>query len=344
MHSSSKLPVSRRALSLARGAGSLLLLAPVLGAIGGGCIASSADVAAEDPQATTDALLASESIARAEKWVKVGLHYCQAPNHERDYDAACATYCNRHDDAQWDPYRSDCSGLVSWAWQLPAPGRVTGELAPFQSDITHTISASSLRAGDAVNNSEHVMLFKAWVHHGTRATFIEEPGCSSATPYAHELTSNVSIHGDTIDVDWNGMTFTAIRYNGIKSAPPAPTEKAPAKPTAKCGILHAGEGLLRGESMPSCDGRFKLSMQHDGNLVLYEGKKALWATATNATDVFDVVMQHDGNLVVYSAHSAPLWASHTNGHQGAHLSVQDDGNLVVYKNGKPDWASNTCCH
>jgi len=88
----------------------------------------------------------------------------------------------------WDPYRSDCSGFVSWAWDLPAPGRTTGDFAPFTTDLTHTILGTDLRPGDAVNNSNHMMLFKEWVTKPTKATFMDEPGCSSATPYAHEFT------------------------------------------------------------------------------------------------------------------------------------------------------------
>src|SRR5437016_1896449 len=68
-----------------------------------------------------------QSIARAMLWVDAMLHYCQAPNHQRDYDAACPTTCDRQDNVDWDPYRSDCSGFVSWAWGLPAPGRVTSQ-------------------------------------------------------------------------------------------------------------------------------------------------------------------------------------------------------------------------
>lgn len=111
---------------------------------------------------------------------------------------------------------------MSWSWGLPAPGRVTGQFAPFQTDITHAIQASDLRAGDAVNNSEHVMLFKAWVTPGKTATFIEEPGCSVSQPYAREWTSNVSISGTSIHVDYNGMTFTAIRYNSLLPPNSAP--------------------------------------------------------------------------------------------------------------------------
>ena len=83
-------------------------------------------------------------------WVDAKLQYCQAPNHQRDYDDACSTYCDRTDNPECDPYRSDCSGLVSWSWALPPPGRTTWMFVPGAYDISKTISAASLRAGDAV--------------------------------------------------------------------------------------------------------------------------------------------------------------------------------------------------
>ncbi len=202
-----------------------------------GCSASPEDVSASDESA----LSRTDAIARAEQWVAVELPYCQSINHAHDYDVSCSAICNRVDNAAWDPYRSDCSGLVSWAWGLPAPGRVTTELAPFVNDITSTIDASQLQPGDAVNNNEHVMLFKAWNTPGSIATFIEEPGCSSSTPYAHEFTSNVSISGDTIHVDYNGMTFYSIRLNGIASSS-APQATIPTFPNNRVVATKSGNG------------------------------------------------------------------------------------------------------
>ena len=203
---------------------SILGAALAAASFAGGCVAQPAS--ADGEVSTLDSsITANATISRAEEWVTAQLHYCQSANHARDYDTSCSTYCERTDNSAWDPYRSDCSGLVSWAWELPAPGRVTGEFAPFQTDITHTIEASSLAPGDAVNNSDHVMLFKAWVTPGKEATFIEEPGCSANPPHAHEFTSNVTVSGDSIHVAYNGMTFTAIRYNGVSgggSQPPPP--------------------------------------------------------------------------------------------------------------------------
>jgi hypothetical protein len=166
----------------------------------------------------------SSVMARAEAWVSVKMPYCQVPNHHYDIDPYCSAICTRPNDPTWDPYRSDCSGFVSYAWGLGAPGRVTMQFAPFVNDITHVIAATDLQPGDAVNNNEHVMLFKSWVTHGSVATFVEEPGCQSSQPYAREVTSPVSINGGTIHVSFNGMTFYAIRLNSISGAakPPSP--------------------------------------------------------------------------------------------------------------------------
>ena len=160
------------------------------------------------------ALTGADAVARAEQWVSAQLLYCQSPNHASDaIDPACPAVCNRTSNAAWDPYRSDCSGLVSWAWGLPAPGHTTYGFAPFATDITTAIPAASLAPGDAVNNSDHVMLFKAWV--GQQATFIEEPGCSTTPDYAHEFTSAVTLNGDQITVAYNQMTFTAIHFDAL---------------------------------------------------------------------------------------------------------------------------------
>jgi len=190
-----------------------LAAAFVLGALVVGCSAGDGDIASSQ----SSALARGDVIARAEQWVAAELPYCQSANHAPDYDPACSSICTRPDNAAWDPYRSDCSGLVSWAWGLPAPGRVTTQFAPFDSDITQVIAASDLQPGDAVNNSEHVMLFKAWITPNAVATFIEEPGCSASTPYAHEFTSSVSIGGSSVYVPYNGMTFTAIRFKSIQN-------------------------------------------------------------------------------------------------------------------------------
>src|SRR5512144_1335459 len=166
----------------------------------------------DGPDARDAAVAGEGAVARGALWVEARVPYCQAPNHQRDADQDCASICVRPDNAEWDPYRSDCSGCVSWAWALPSPGRTTDDFAPFKTALTHAIDAADLRPGDAINNSTHMMLFAAWTKPGSEARFMEETGCSSSKPYAIEITEPVTLSGSTITVMYHG-TYTAIRYD-----------------------------------------------------------------------------------------------------------------------------------
>jgi len=196
----------------------------------------NASPVAEDTGAVSSELTTitrSAALARGQEWVTAKVPYCQAPNHETDDDKACSRTCTRPDNVLWDPYRSDCSGFVSWSWGLAAPGRTTAELAPAVQDITRVIDPLSLLPGDAVNKpSDHTMLFVKWLTPGKRATFIEEPSCSADQPYARQIDSDVTIKGMSITVTENGITFSAIRFAAIADDPDA-------------GIADAGGALAK---------------------------------------------------------------------------------------------------
>lgn len=100
--------------------------------------------------------------------------------------------------------------------------------------------------------------------------------------------------------------------------------------------------LLRGSSIFSNDGRFQLTMQNDGNLVLYGlQNRALWASGTFQTNADRAVMDPEGNFAVYDG-ATRLWSSNTHGNPGSALVVQDDGNVVIYSpGGTPIWATGT---
>lgn len=162
------------------------------------------------PDASVEPDHADDPVARAQLWVDARVPYCQAPNHAKDSDADCAAICTRPDVPAWDAYRSDCSGLVSWAWGLPAPGHTTATLAPFDTSVSYAIDAAELQPGDAINNDHHTMLFASWIEVGTKARFLEETGCSSDQPYAREYVANVTLMGQDLLVQYRG-TYTAIR-------------------------------------------------------------------------------------------------------------------------------------
>ncbi len=95
-------------------------------------------------------------------------------------------------------------------------------------------------------------------------------------------------------------------------------------------ILWPGQSFVTDRPLYSDDGVFRVVMQSDGNLVVYDNQnKALWASGTNGQAVSQCTMQTDGNLVIYGYYNA-IWASGTQGNPGAYLDMQNDGNLVIY--------------
>jgi len=212
-----------------------------------GAAACSASPGENVASSTASAITTADAISRAEEWVGAELHYCQARQGAYDGDSSCwawegpAHVCDRQSNAAWNAYRSDCSGFVTWSWGLPAVGDggyVTGDFAPFDSSFSHVIDGNDLQPGDAVNKStnEHIVLFKQWITPGQSAVFMEEPGCSSPVPYAHEFSSAVSISGSSVTIDYEGSTpFVAIRFDGMTSAPPA----TPANETASAVSANA---------------------------------------------------------------------------------------------------------
>ena len=95
------------------------------------------------------------------------------------------------------------------------------------------------------------------------------------------------------------------------------------------GNLVSGNTLTAGQSLFSPAGRYRLTMQGDGNLVEYtKSGIAVWASST-AVPGSRAVVQADGNIVVYDGAAQALWASDTSGHPGAYLRLRDTGELTV---------------
>ncbi len=104
--------------------------------------------------------------------------------------------------------------------------------------------------------------------------------------------------------------------------------------------------LAAGQTLLSGDGHFELSMQSDGNLVLYvrnDGAlgRALWSSHTSGDKGDHAVLQDDGDMALVSSGGQVLWSTDTSGVGCANLVLQDDGNLVLYDHTKAVWASGT---
>jgi hypothetical protein len=150
------------------------------------------------------------AISRAQQWVAVKMPYSGGVAGGHDF--ICGGKTVKRTDEQsnpiWDKYRTDCSGLISWAWGLPPPGATTAGFAPYGSS-GHTITVDELQPGDALNSKprKHIMLFAGWEGPET-ARVIQTTSCGSS---AHEETVSLKKMDDNTLVSSGGMKFQPIR-------------------------------------------------------------------------------------------------------------------------------------
>lgn len=124
---------------------------------------------------------------------------------------------------------------------------------------------------------------------------------------------NLALYDAAGDVTWSSNT---LYYPSSMAAPAA---------------------LTAGQSLQSPNGRYKLTMQGDGNVVMFDGNTRMWNTGTYGNPGAHLDAQSDGNVVVYSAAGTPLTHTSTWGTRiPGSFQVNDDGNVVFYT---ADWSS-----
>ncbi|HTH83200.1 MAG TPA: hypothetical protein VL490_09710 [Mucilaginibacter sp.] len=99
--------------------------------------------------------------------------------------------------------------------------------------------------------------------------------------------------------------------------------------------------LTPGQSIYSPNGNNRLTLQTDGNLVLYRknsngSETGIWSSRTAGMASASLYFQTDGNLVIYNSSHTGLWASNIYSYSGsgvvtnAYYALQDDGGFVLY--------------
>jgi hypothetical protein len=190
---------------------------------------------------------------------------------------------------------------------------------------------------------------QATVPAGSGLLALDEDGTACSSDYYLRLTND----GGRMLKGEIALTATRPTPPVASTTTPSPspsasataTATATASATAGCGMLTANQTFAVNQPIDSCDGRFKLVLGGDGNLVLYQGSTALWSAKTYGKGGTKALMQGDGNFVIYTASGSPVWSTGTAGNSGASLSVQNDGNVVIYSAaGKGLWSTGTAGH
>jgi hypothetical protein len=106
-------------------------------------------------------------------------------------------------------------------------------------------------------------------------------------------------------------------------------------------VLRPNEYLLGGQFRSSPNGKYRLELTEDGNLVLtYHGsnnRSTIWSTQTTGNDV-RVYLQPDGNMLLRNAQRKTLWSTETHGYPGARLVLTDHGQLSIQTE---SWSTST---
>ncbi len=232
----------------------------------------------------------------------------------------------------WGMYNRECVSFA--AWRLHSRN---GFEMPFH-DFAVNWKARAQALGYSVNSTPSIGAV-AWFSSG-HVAWVEAVSGSNVTIEEYNYDYYGHYNERTLPVS-NVSNF--IHFKDISSAP------ATVKITGQfdgSNTLLPGQILLAGHYIMSNNVRYVLTMQSDGNLVLYgDGPVALWSSRTSGLGGTGVVMQSDGNLVMYNSVGKAIWNSQTGGQGISQVNVQSDGNTVIYNsNSAAIWNTKTGGH
>lgn len=108
--------------------------------------------------------------------------------------------------------------------------------------------------------------------------------------------------------------------------------------------LTSGQNMAPGARLDSANASYRFVFQTDGNLVVrrVSDSAALWASNTNGLGGTRLTMQSDGNLVLYTSANAAVWSSKSAGSGGNRATIENDGNFAVFNSANVRvWSTNT---
>jgi len=115
----------------------------------------------------------------------------------------------------------------------------------------------------------------------------------------------------------------------------------------KLAFLSSEEYMQTHDHMVSPDGEWDLTLQDDGNLILYKAGILQWASGTTGTEKkiggYMLVFEPDSNLAIYRGHTgtkhgAAVWLTNSvkRPSKAFHAMVENSGKLAIYRGPSPE--------
>ncbi|MEL5858859.1 hypothetical protein, partial [Aeromonas veronii] len=109
------------------------------------------------------------------------------------------------------------------------------------------------------------------------------------------------------------------------------TLPTPAPPPTPRNRLVPGQSLAVGMRVTSSNGKYAITMQDDGNLVLTRGTIPVWGSQTSGQGANQATLGPDGILRLTAPNGQLVWQTRGAGSPGNYFfEMQDDGNAVIY--------------
>ena len=182
---------------------------------------------------------------------------------------------------------------------------------------------------------------------GTNFSVYDSPDGSHGDDYStyevKQFISKFTINSFHHNHEDSNIKITHHHHNGLDGKVSRINMIVPTRFPYKTGddSLKLGEKINVEQSLVSQNGLYRLLVQSDGNVVLYDTNGTPhWATNTHGTAGSSLVLKADGRLSVQTNQGQEIWGVSVSGKNT--LILQNDRNLVIYnENGIPVWASNT---
>jgi hypothetical protein len=158
---------------------------------------------------------------------------------------------------------------------------------------------------------------------------------SSPSPATERLSAGQQPGAEASD----NATEGTVKAEGPSSVSSGSANEVQPNAATVRSTMRPGDTLARDEELVSKNGRYRVRQLRDGNVVELDGaNNPIWSTQSGGHDGAKLIFQKDGNLVVWDGREA-LWASGTTV-AATKLTLQDDGNLVLTNaSGKALWGS-----
>ncbi len=138
----------------------------------------------------------------------------------------------------------------------------------------------------------------------------------------------------------NDLGSTTVDISSIPECSVA-NANTPTSKGATVAYLLSGQELTSNDQLISSNNKYKMVMQSDGNLVVYNIKSnhSKWESGTSGHAGAYATLRNDGNLVIYNQNAKLIWQTNTIGFQNDIMTLSNAGYIILGNKNHKVWTT-----